>query len=194
MKNLLFLIACVVFGNLAAAQTMASLKSEAAKFQKAHYNMFFEGIAEQSYPKLVEEMGGEAKFAAISDSDFQNNEVGKRWQIVDPQYLIGQMIKEGNKKFALITFRNPVRYFYENKMASIEIDRDVNELKSKTGAKDVYYEPKRNTINVKQNTRFLAISDASTSGKWKFINLDEPAQLDFADRTFGKDLRIKIGF
>ncbi len=194
MRNLLSIVAFLMFGNVAMSQTLATLKTEADNFQKAHYNMFFEGITAQSYPKMVDEMGGDAKFTAIADSEFQNDEVGKRWQIVNPQYIFGQMINDAGNKYVLITFRNPVRYFYENKLASPEIEKYVNDLKVKTGAKDVYYEEKRNTINVKQNTRFLAIANASTDGKWKFINLDEPAQIDFANKTFSKDLRTKIGF
>ncbi len=194
MRNLVFIIGFLIITNSTKAQTLATLKSEVDTFQKAHYNMFFEGITSQSYPKMVEEMGGEAKFSAIVDSEFQNDQVGKRWQIENPQYIFGQMISDAGNKYVLITFRNPVRYFYENKLASAEIENYVTKLKIKTGAKDVYYEEKRNTINVKQNTRFLAISDTATAGKWKFINLDEPAQIDFANKTFSKDLRTKIGF
>lgn len=179
--GLLFLLS-----GLSNAQEAEILKGASVLYD-ANYNMDFESIAELTYPQAIEQLGGKQKFVSKLDADYQNPEYRKRLQLTAPVFQVGPIKTVGSKKFCFISYRNPTRYFYETKLAPDEMNKQVIQWKQVASTKEVFGEPNRNSINVKRISKFVAVSDASTNGQWKFFNFDDLQQLDVFNSLFAAE-------
>lgn len=192
MKNLaslLLLFCCTVsFG-----QTLESLKPLAKKIHDANYNMDFEPLADLTYPGIVEQLGGRQKFLEKVDSDYQNDEFRKRIQIESPTFQYSEIKKIDGKSYCVVSYYNPIRYFIEKKMDATTGPQKAAELKQIEHATLTLYEPARNTINVKRNSKLIAIADESTQNQWKFINLDDATQRELADKLLNESIKKQLG-
>ena len=190
MKTKLLLLFLTSF--CATSQTLEKLKSETKKLHDANYTMDFDAIAALTYPKVYES-NGIAAFTEKLDTDYANEEFRKRLQIVDPIFVYSELKIMNDKKFYVITYKNPVRYFFENKMDSPTAQQKANALKASTMAHEVVVEPKRNSVNVKRNSKFIAISDENTNGEWRFFNFDDVSQRALFDALIGADVKKALG-
>ncbi len=184
---LLLLVSCFSF-----AQTLEKLKVETKKIHDANYNMDFDSIVKFSHPKIVEDIGKE-KFLEKLDKDFQNDEYRMRIQLVNPVFEYGTIQKIGDLTFCVIAYKNPVRYFFENKLDSNTSLIQANLLRTKDRTKDVTFEPKRNSFNVRRISKFVAIADASTKNEWKFFNMDDVKQRALFEFLFDDKVKKQLG-
>ncbi|NUY81088.1 hypothetical protein HUK80_09295 [Flavobacterium sp. MAH-1] len=173
-------------GTMCFAQDPAVLKS-VSELYDSNYNMDFEPIAELTYPKVVEQLGGKQKFLEKLDSDYQNEKFRKRLQLTAPVFQVNQPKTIEGRQFCVVSYRNPTRYFYENKMDAAEMNKEVEQWKRIASTKEVFGEPNRNSINVKRISKFVAVSDSSTGGQWKFFNLDDLQQLEIFNELFAAE-------
>lgn len=176
-----------------SAQSQQELLSKASKLYDANYNMDFDEIADLTYPKVVEKLGGREPFTQKLDLDYQNDKMRKRLQLTSPIFQVGTEKKIEGKTFCVILYRNPTRYFYEKKLDATEMQREVDNWKKIAATKEVYAEPQRNTINVKRVSRFVAVADENTSGQWQFFNFDDLDQVSAFDALFSTDLKKQLG-
>lgn len=184
---LLLLVSCCSF-----AQTIEKLKVETKKIHDANYNMDFDSIVKFSHPKIVAEIGQE-KFLAKLDNDYQNEEYRMRIQLVSPVFDYGAIKKIGDYTFCIVTYKNPVRYFFENKLDSNTSLIQANKLRQKDRTLDVTFEPKRNSFNVRRISKFIAIADASTKNEWKFFNMDDVKQRELFEFFFDDEVKKQLG-
>lgn len=157
----------------------------ASKVYDANYNMDFEPIADLTYPKAVEQIGGREKFLEKIDNDYQNEKFRKRLQLTAPVFQVNPVKTLNGKTFCVVMFRNPTRVFYEAKLSPSEMETEVAEWKKIAGTKDVFPEPNRNSVNVKRISCYVAVKDESTGGQWKFFNFDDVDQSKAFDTFFG---------
>jgi hypothetical protein len=66
--------------------------------------------------------------------------------------------------------------FFETKLDSNTSLIEANFLREKDQTKDVTFEPKRNSFNVRRISKLIAIADATTKNEWKFLNMDDVEQ------------------
>ena len=66
-------------------------------------------------------------------------------------------------------------------------------LKEINKTKDVVFEPKRNSFNVKKISTFVAVMDETTYNEWKFFNLDDASQKEIFDVTFNEIIKKELG-
>ena len=66
-------------------------------------------------------------------------------------------------------------------------------LESSNNTKEIVFEPKRNSFNVKRNSVFLAVADETTHGEWKFFNLDIAQEWGELRKIFGENLINQLG-
>jgi len=184
---ILLLCSCCSF-----AQTLEKLKVATKKIQEANYNMDFDTIVKFSYPKVVAELGKE-KFLEKLDADYQNEEYRMRIQLVNSVFEYGDIKKIGDITFCVISYKNPARYFYEDKLDSNTSLIKANFLREKDRTKDVTFEPKRNSFNVRRTSKFVAIADATTNNEWKFFNMDDVMQRQLFDTLFEGNVKNQLG-
>lgn len=176
------------------SQTIEKLKVATKKIYDANYNMDFDSIVNLTYPKIVESIGGKNTMLNKLDLDYQNDEFRMRLEIVTPVFQYSEIKKIEGKTFCVITYRNPIRYFFENKLDNDTAVKKVNWLKENNSTKEVFFEPKRNSINVKRISKLVAIADETTSKEWKFFNFDDSSQREIFKTLFSENTKKELGF
>ena len=155
--------------------------------------MDFEVVAALSYPKIIEQSGGNILFTDKLDHDYQNDDFRKRLQLVKPIFVFGTIQKISGKSLCVISYKNPERYFYEKKLTATSAAAEAEKLKKTNLTNDVTFEPKRNSFNVRKNSKLLPVFDETTQNQWKFFNWDDPVQREALSQTFSAEDRKKLG-
>jgi hypothetical protein len=186
----LFLLCCLN----GISQTVEQLKLETKKIYDANYTMDFDVIAQLTYPKIIESIGNKDSFLEKLDLDYQNEEYRMRLELVTPVFQYSELKKIDGKTFCVITYRNPIRYFFENKLNSDSSAKKVAWLKENNNTSEVIFEPKRNSINVKRVSKLIAIADETTSNEWKFFNFDDAEQRAIFKTFFNETIKKELGF
>lgn len=191
MKTI-FLAALLLHG-VAFGQTLENLKIQTKKIHDANYTMDFEPLAELTYPEVVAQLGGRAKFLEKLDNDYQNDEFRKRIQIESPVFQYSEIRQADGKSWCVVTYYNPIRYFFEKPLDATSGPQKAAELKQTAMATQTIYESKRNTVNVKRHSKFIAIADETTNKEWKFINLDDLQQREISNRLLNENIKKQLG-
>ncbi|GEP50553.1 hypothetical protein FNO01nite_12250 [Flavobacterium noncentrifugens] len=192
MKLKLLFVLLMNCANMLQAQTLETLKPEALKFYEGHYYMDFNEIAGLTYPKIIETANKE-NFIKKLDSDYQNTVYRKRLQLVHPVFGYSAIKKIDGISFCIITYKNPTRYSFEQKLDTETASQKTAELKQSTKATEVIFEPIRNSINVKYTSKIIAVADSSTGNNWKFFNFDDPAQEEIFRNIFNENIKKTLG-
>jgi len=186
MKKIFLACCFAVLGDV-PGYSQAEILTQASKLYDANYNMDFETIADLTYPEAIAQSGGKEQFIQKLDKEYQNEEYRRRLQLTAPVFQVNPVKTIGSRKFCVISFRNPTRYFYESKLSSDEIQKKVLTWKQLTGTKEVFAEPNRNSINVKRVSRYVGVQDASTNGQWKFFDFDDVKQAEAFHSIFASE-------
>jgi hypothetical protein len=174
------------------SQSMESLMANTKKLYDANYNMDFDAVANLTYPKIYEQKG-KTVFTEKLDADYQNDEFRMRLELLTPMFLYSELKKIEDKSFYIVSYRNPIRYFFESKLNADSAGNKVAWLKDNNNASDVLYEPIRYSLNVKRNSKYIAVSDESTNGEWKFFNFDDQSQRQSFEALFKADVKKALG-
>ena len=175
MKNK-FSILLLFFSIVTFSQSTENLKIATKKYYEANYLMDFETIVTLSHPLMVKTFGKDILLEKL-DKYYENEEYRLREQLETLPFQYGTVKNIEGKSFCVITFRNPMRYFFETKLTTETAADKANWLKQINKSKEVTFEPKRNSFNVKRTTTYLAVMDETTIKEWKFFNLDYANQL-----------------
>ena len=186
--NLLFLF----FTITAFSQSIESLKVATKKIYQANYLMDFDGVVSLSYPKMVDNIGKETLLEKI-EKQYENDEYRLRYQLETVPFQFGSIKKIEGKSFCVITCRNPLRYFFETKLTAETAEEKATWLKDINKTKEVIFEPKRNSFNVKKTTTLIAVMDETTYSQWKFFNLDDANQVAAFETIFGESTKKELG-
>lgn len=174
------------------SQSTENLKTSLTKLYEANYLMDFETIATYSYPKMVDIFGAEIILKKL-ENQYENEEYRLRLQLETVPFLFGPIKKLGEKSFCVITFRNPIRYTFETKLTAETALVKSEWLKEINNTKEVTFEPKRNSFNVRKKTTIVAVADETTTNQWKFFNLDDAFQNESFLSIFGESLKKELG-
>lgn len=187
-----FFTALIFISYLGFSQSTENLKTSIKKLYEANYVMDFETIVSYSYPKMVETIGPEILLEKL-EKHYENEEYRLRLQLETVPFLFGPIKKLEEKSFCVITFRNPMRYTFETKLTAETALAKSEWLKEINTTKEVTFEPKRNSFNVRKTTTIVAVSDETTTNQWKFFNLDDTFQNESFQSIFGESLKKELG-
>ena len=174
------------------SQSTESLKVATKKFYEANYLMDFETIVSLSYSKMAETIGKDVMFEKL-EKYYENDEYRLREQLETLPFQYNAIKKIEGKSFCKITFRNPMRYFFETKLTAETASAKTIWLKHINKTKDVTFEPKRNSFNIRRQSTYIAIMDEITNNEWKFFNLDDANQLASFQTIFGESIKKELG-
>ncbi len=191
MKNKLSIL-LLFFSIVTFSQSTESLKIDTKKYYEANYLMDFETIVSLSHPVMVKTIGKDLLLEKL-DKYYENEEYRLREQLETLPFQYGMVKKIEGKSFCVITFRNPMRYFFETKLTTETAADKANWLKQINKSKEVTFEPKRNSFNVKRTSTYLAVMDETTINEWKFFNLDDANQLASFQTIFGESIKKELG-
>ena len=174
------------------SQSAESLKVATTKLYQANYLIDFETMVLLSYPGMTETIGKDAMQEKL-EKYYQNDEYSFREQLEILPFQYRAIKKIGSKSFCVITFRNPTRYFFETKLTTETAAEKATWLKQIGKTKEVTFEPKRNSFNVRRISTYLAVMDETTNNEWKFFNLDDTNQLASFQTIFGESIKKELG-
>ncbi|MCF6128975.1 hypothetical protein L1S35_04770 [Flavobacterium sp. AS60] len=174
------------------SQSTESLKVASKKFYEANYLMDFETIVSLLHPETVKTIGKDLMLEKL-DKYYGNDEYRLREQLETLPFQYGAIKKIEGKSFCVITFRNPMRYFFETKLTDDTAIEKATWLKQITKSKDVTFEPKRNSFNVRRTSTYLAVIDETTNNEWKFFNLDDANQSASFQAIFSESIKKQLG-
>jgi len=172
------------------SQNLESLKTQTQKLYEANYLMDFDAIVALSYPKMVNTIGKDSLIAKI-DYHYENKEYRLRLQLETLPFQYGTIKKIADKSYCVITFRNPIRYFFETKLTTETAAEKKVWLQQINKTKDVTFEPNRNSFNVRKTSTYVAVMDESTNYEWKFFNFDYENQR-IAFKTIFDETTLKL--
>ena len=174
------------------SQVSERLKSSTQKFYEANYLMDFENIVSLLHPEMVKSFGKDVLSEKL-DKFYENDEYRLREQLEILPFQYAAIKKIGEKSFCVITFRNPMRYFFETKLSAETAAEKTAWLKQINKTKDVIFEPKRNSFNVKKITTYIAVMEETTNNEWMFFNLDDANQLASFQAIFDESIKKELG-
>ncbi len=174
------------------SQASERLKSSTQKFYEANYLMDFETIVSLFHPEMVKAIGKDEWLEKL-DKYYENDQYRLREQLEALPFQYGSIKTIAGKSFCVITFRNPLRYFFETKLTAENAAQKAIWLKEINKTKDVTFEPKRNSFNVRKITTYLAVTDETTNNEWLFFNLDDANQLASFQTIFGESIKKELG-
>ena len=173
-------------------QSYESLKVATKNLYESNYLMDFETIVSFSHPEMVKTIGKDLMMEKI-EKYYENEEYRLREQLETLPFQYGVIKKIKGKSFCAITFRNQMRYFFETKLTTETAAEKVIWLKQINNSRDVTFEPKRNSFNVRRTTTYVAVMDETTNNEWKFFNLDDPNQLASFQAIFDESIKKELG-
>jgi hypothetical protein len=191
MKNHIILL-FLFFSISTFSQSLENLQMATKQLYQANYLMDFETISSSSYPKMVEIIGTDTVLEKI-EKHYENEEYRLRLQLETVPFLFGPIKKIEGKSFCVITCRNPMRYTFETKLTSETALVKKDWLMEINKTKEVTFEPKRNSFNVRKTTTLIAIADETTNNQWKFFNFDDPFQYESFQNIFSESLKKELG-
>jgi hypothetical protein len=191
MKNK-FSILLLFFSIVTFSQSTENLKIASKKYYEANYLMDFETIVSLSHPLMLQSFGKDILLEKL-DKFYGNEEYRLREQLESLPLQYGAVKKIEGKLFCIITFINPMRYFFETKLTSETAAEKANWLKQVNNTKDVTFETKRNSFNVIRTSSYLAVMDEYTNNEWKFFNLDDANQTSSFQTIFGESIKKALG-
>ena len=191
MKKL-FSILFLFFSSITFSQPTESLKTAAKNFYEVNYLMDFETIVALSYLEMVRTIGKDLMLENL-EKYYENDEYRLREQLETLTFQYGTIKKIAGKSFYVITFRNPLRYFFETKLTAETAAEKAIWLKQINKTKEVTFEPKRNSFNVRRMSTYVAVMDETTNNQWKFFNLDDANQLASFQTIFGESIKKELG-
>ena len=191
MKKL-FSILFLFFSSITFCQPTESLKTATKNLYEANYLLTFETIVSLSYPEMVTTIGTDVMLEKL-DKYYQNDDYSLREQLETLVFQYGKIKKIEGKSFCVISFRNPMRYFFETKLTAETATEKAIWLKQINKTKEVTFEPKRNSFNVRRMTTYVAVMDETTNNQWKFFNLDDANQLASFQTIFGESIKKELG-
>ena len=192
MKFKIPFILLLIISSFSSAQTIEKLKAETKKIYDANYTMDFDAVANLTYPAIVVQFG-RAIFLEKLDNDYQNEKYRMRIQLEKMVFQYGEIQKIEGKTYCVITYRNPARYFYETKLDSNPSLIEGNFLREKDQTRDVTFEPKRNSFNVRRISKLIAIADTTSGNDWKFFNMDDVEQRALSKNILSDAVKKQLG-
>lgn len=186
LSLLLYLSSIISF-----SQTLEELKTETKKIYEANYYMVYEDIVNLSYPMIIESIGENAFLEKLS-LDYENREYSMRLQLTNPVFQYSVLKKIEGKTFCVITYKNPIRFFYEKPLDTNSIDQKKAFLKEKNKNALITFEPKRNSFNVRRISIFIAVYDDTTQKKWRFFNFDDTKQKELFQTFFSETTKKEL--
>ena len=185
-------LAILFIGFTSFSQSTESLKLATKKYYEANYLMDFELIISNLYPKMVETIGKESLLDTV-ERFYENEEYRLREQLETLPFQYDEIKKIEGKTFCVITFRNPIRYFFETKLTAETASAKAIWLKETNKTKDVTFEPKRNSFNVRRQSTYVAVIDETTNNEWTFFNLDDANQLMAFKTLMSESIKKALG-
>ncbi|MFP9115992.1 hypothetical protein ACLI1A_18790 [Flavobacterium sp. RHBU_3] len=168
MKQLLFILA-LTFSMAVSAQDRKALETDAARFYNNTTTGKYEALIADTYPEIFKIIPKEKMMEglkAMLKGDGYVMDI-----LEEPaNFNFGEIKQINSGSYCIIKHDLVMKMTFLEPLGEAEAKEMVKNLKASMKTEDVTFNPKYNSFTIKQKADIIAISNANTTGKWKFLN------------------------
>ena len=115
-----------------------------------------------------------------------------RLQLPNVTFQYSELKKNDGKSFYIITFKNPVRYFFEEKLTTEQAAEKKKQLQEINQTQDVTFEPARNVLMSKKQQLMLPFLMKILQVNGNFSTLMIKSNVSFLKENLGNCKQKKL--
>ena len=176
-KQIIFLLACILFTTISFSQDLNALKAEIQKTYDATIALNYDKILDYTYPKLYKLVPRDKMKEALIATFNGTDEMKVKILAVDPNFNYGEIKTIDDQKICLVKHNLSMEITLNETLEEEDVEMMIDLLKSNMETEDITFDKKKTTFKINKIATMIAISDELTKNQWRFLNKDKENKL-----------------
>lgn len=176
-KQIIFLLACILFTTISFSQDLNALKAEIQKTYDATIALNYDKILDYTYPKLYKLVPRDKMKEALIATFNGTDEMKVKILAVDPNFNYGEIKTIDDQKICLVKHNLSMEITLNETLEEEDVEMMIDLLKSTMETEDITYYKEKTTFKINKIATMIAISDELTNNQWRFLNKDKENKL-----------------
>ena len=176
-KQIIFLLACILFTTISFSQDLNALKAEIQKTYDATIALNYDKILDYTYPKLYKLVPRDKMKEALIATFNGTDEMKVKILAVDPNFNYGEIKTIDDQKICLVKHNLSMEITLNETLEEEDVEMMFDLLKSSMETEDITFDKKKTTFKINKIATMIAISDELTKNQWRFLNKDKENKL-----------------
>lgn len=176
-KQIIFLLACILFTTISFSQDLNALKAEIQKTYDATIALNYDKILDYTYPKLYKLVPRDKMKEALIATFNGTDEMKVKILAVDPNFNYGEIKTIDDQKICLVKHNLSMEITLNETLEEEDVEMMIDLLKSSMETEDITFDKKKTTFKINKIATMIAISDELTKNQWRFLNKDKENKL-----------------
>ncbi|WP_396191546.1 hypothetical protein [Flavobacterium sp.] len=176
-KQIIFLLACILFTTISFSQDLNALKAEIQKTYDATIALNYDKILDYTYPKLYKFIPRDKMKEALIATFNGTDEMKVKILAVDPNFNYGEIKTIDDQKICLVKHNLSMELTLKETLEDEDVEMMIDILKSTMETEDITFDKEKTTFKINKIATMIAISDELTNNQWRFLNKDKENKL-----------------
>ncbi len=176
-KQIIFLLACILFTTISFSQDLNALKAEIQKTYDATIALNYDKILDYTYPKLYKFIPRDKMKEALIATFNGTDEMKVKILAVDPNFNYGEIKTIDDQKICLVKHDLSMELTLKETLEEEDVEMMIDLLKSTMETEDITFDKEKTTFKINKIATMIAISDELTNNQWRFLNKDKENKL-----------------
>lgn len=176
-KQIIFLLACILFTTISFSQDLNALKAEIQKTYDATIALNYDKILDYTYPKLYKLVPRDKMKEALIATFKGTDEMKVKILAVDPNFNYGEIKTIDDQKICLVKHNLSMEITLNETLEEEDVEMMIDLLKSTMETEDITFDKEKTTFKINKVATMIAISDELTNKQWRFLNKDKENKL-----------------
>jgi hypothetical protein len=176
-KQIIFLLACILFTTISFSQDLNALKAEIQKTYDATIALNYDKILDYTYPKLYKFIPRDKMKEALIATFNGTDEMKVKILDVDPNFNYGEIKTIDDQKICLVKHDLSMELTLKETLEEEDVEMMIDLLKSTMETEDITFDKEKTTFKINKIATMIAISDELTNKQWRFLNKDKENKL-----------------
>jgi hypothetical protein len=176
-KQIIFLLACILFTTISFSQDLNALKAEIQKTYDATIALNYDKILDYTYPKLYKLVPRDKMKEALIATFNGTDEMKVKILAVDPNFNYGEIKTIDDQKICLVKHDLSMELTLKETLEEEDVEMMIDLLKSTMETEDITFDKEKTTFKINKIATMIAISDELTNKQWRFLNKDKENKL-----------------
>lgn len=176
-KQIIFLLACILFTTISFSQDLNALKADIQKTYDATIALNYDKILDYTYPKLYKLVPRDKMKEALIATFNGTDEMKVKILAVDPNFNYGEIKTIDDQKICLVKHNLSMEITLNETLEEEDVEMMIDLLKSSMETEDITFDKKKTTFKINKIATMIAISDELTKNQWRFLNKDKENKL-----------------
>jgi len=176
-KQIIFLLACILFTTISFSQDLNALKADIQKTYDATIALNYDKILDYTYPKLYKFIPRDKMKEALIATFNGTDEMKVKILDVDPNFNYGEIKTIDDQKICLVKHNLSMELTLNETLEEEDVEMMIDLLKSTMETEDITFDKEKTTFKINKIATMIAISDELTNNHWRFLNKDKENKL-----------------